>query len=54
MVFFAFLGADLKLSAFSKLAEENHTILATTFPRLKALDTSPTHRWKPQLAWLFL
>ena len=25
-----------------------------TFPRLEVLDTSPAHRWKPQLAWLFL
>jgi hypothetical protein len=37
--FLAFLGADLKLSAFSKSAHGNHAILAATFPRLEALDT---------------
>jgi hypothetical protein len=29
-------------------------ILATTFPRLEALDASLAHPWKPQLAWFFL
>jgi len=48
--FFAFLGADLKLSAFSKSADGNHTILAATFPRLETLDDLPAHPWKPQLA----
>jgi hypothetical protein len=38
MFFFAFLGADLKLSVFSKSANGNHTIGAATFPRLEALE----------------
>jgi hypothetical protein len=37
--FFAFLGADLKLSAFSKSADGNHTILAAPIahPRLQKI-----------------
>jgi len=52
--FFLYRGADLKLSAFSKSADGNHTILTATFPRPEALDASPAHPWKPQLAWLSL
>ena len=51
---FALLGANFKLSAFSKLADRNHTILAALFPRLEAPNASPAHPWKPHLAWLFL
>jgi hypothetical protein len=45
---------DLRLSAFSKLEDGNHTILTATFPGPEALDASPAHPWKPQLAWLSL
>jgi len=48
--FFASLGANLKLSAFSKSAEGNQGILAAIFPRWEALDPSPAHPRKPQLA----
>jgi hypothetical protein len=51
---FALLGANFKLSAFSKLADRNHTILAALFPRLEAPNASPAHPWKPHLAWFFL
>ena len=51
---FALLGANFKLSAFSKLADGNHAILAAPFLRLEARDASPAHPRKPQLAWLFL
>jgi len=51
---FRFPGANLKLSAFSKSAEGNQGILAAIFPRWEALDPSPAHPRKPQLAWLFL
>jgi len=35
---FPLLGANFKLSAFSKLADGNHTILAAPFLRLEARD----------------
>ena len=47
---FAISPASSKVNLVVKSADGNHTISAATFLRLEALDPSPAHSGKPQLA----